>query len=50
MLDQPYGSAIALPGDASIKADLAAPRWELTPSPHQDRGQGGHREAPGTIA
>jgi hypothetical protein len=29
--DQPFGSAIALPPDASIKADLAAPRWELTP-------------------
>jgi hypothetical protein len=24
------GSAVALPPDASIKADLAAPRWELT--------------------
>jgi hypothetical protein len=29
--DQPGGSAIALPPDASIRADLAAPRWELTP-------------------
>jgi hypothetical protein len=29
--DQRFGSAIALPPDASIKADLAAPRWELTP-------------------
>jgi len=29
--DQPFGSSIALPPDASIKADLAAPRWELTP-------------------
>jgi hypothetical protein len=28
--DQPFGSAIALPKDASIRADLAAPRWELT--------------------
>jgi hypothetical protein len=28
--DQPYGSPIALPPDASIKANLAAPRWELT--------------------
>jgi hypothetical protein len=28
--DQEFGSAIALPRDASIKADLAAPRWELT--------------------
>jgi hypothetical protein len=28
--DQERGSAIALPPDASIKADLAAPRWELT--------------------
>jgi hypothetical protein len=27
---QELGSAIALPPDASIKADLAAPRWELT--------------------
>jgi hypothetical protein len=27
---QEFGSAIALPPDASIKADLAAPRWELT--------------------
>ena len=25
------GSILALPPDASIKADLAAPRWELTP-------------------
>jgi hypothetical protein len=24
------GSAVALPPDASVKADLAAPRWELT--------------------
>jgi len=29
--EQEFGSAIALPPDASIKADLAAPRWELTP-------------------
>ncbi len=29
--DQEFGSAISLPPDASIKADLAAPRWELTP-------------------
>jgi hypothetical protein len=29
--DQEFGSAIALPPDASIKADLAAPRWEMTP-------------------
>ena len=28
--DQEFGSVIALPPDASIKADLAAPRWELT--------------------
>jgi hypothetical protein len=28
--DKEFGSAIALPRDASIKADLAAPRWELT--------------------
>jgi hypothetical protein len=28
--DQPFGSAIALPPDASIKADLAAPRSGLT--------------------
>ena len=28
--DQQFGSAIALPPGASIKADLAAPRWELT--------------------
>jgi len=28
--DQQFGSAIALPPDASIKADLAAPRWQLT--------------------
>jgi hypothetical protein len=28
--DQEGGSAIALPPDASIKADLAAPRWQLT--------------------
>jgi hypothetical protein len=28
--EQEFGSAIALPPDASIKADLAAPRWELT--------------------
>jgi NADPH:quinone reductase-like Zn-dependent oxidoreductase len=27
---QEFGSAIALPPDASIKADLAAPRWEMT--------------------
>jgi hypothetical protein len=27
--DQPFGSAIALPPDASITTDLAAPRWEL---------------------
>jgi hypothetical protein len=25
--DQPFGSAIALPPDASVKADLAAPCW-----------------------
>jgi hypothetical protein len=24
------GSVLALPADASVKADLAAPRWELT--------------------
>jgi hypothetical protein len=29
--DQQFGSTIALPPGASIKADLAAPRWELTP-------------------
>jgi hypothetical protein len=29
--DQQFGSAIALPPGAAIKADLAAPRWELTP-------------------
>jgi hypothetical protein len=29
--DQEFGSAISLPPDASIKSDLAAPRWELTP-------------------
>jgi hypothetical protein len=28
---QDGGSALALPPDASIKADLAAPRWQLTP-------------------
>jgi hypothetical protein len=28
--DQEFGSAIALPPGAQIKADLAAPRWELT--------------------
>jgi hypothetical protein len=28
---QEGGSAVALPPDASIKADLAAPRWKLTP-------------------
>jgi hypothetical protein len=28
--DQEGGSILALPPDASIKADLAAPRWELT--------------------
>ncbi|HKD26971.1 MAG TPA: terminase [Xanthobacteraceae bacterium] len=28
--DQHGGSALALPRDASVKADLAAPRWELT--------------------
>jgi Terminase large subunit, T4likevirus-type, N-terminal len=27
---QDFGSALALPPDASVKADLAAPRWELT--------------------
>jgi hypothetical protein len=27
---QQFGSSVALPPDASIKADLAAPRWELT--------------------
>lgn len=32
-LDPDYdgGSVLALPPDASVKADLAAPRWELTP-------------------
>jgi hypothetical protein len=29
--DQEFGSAIALPPGADVKADLAAPRWELTP-------------------
>jgi hypothetical protein len=29
--DQQFGSTIALPPGAAIKADLAAPRWELTP-------------------
>jgi hypothetical protein len=29
--DQEGGSAVALPPDATIKADLAAPRWHLTP-------------------
>jgi hypothetical protein len=29
--DQQFGSTIALPPDPSIKADLAAPHWELTP-------------------
>jgi hypothetical protein len=29
--DQEFGSAIALPPGADAKADLAAPRWELTP-------------------
>jgi hypothetical protein len=29
--DQEFGSAVALPPGAGIKADLAAPRWELTP-------------------
>ena len=28
--DQEFGSTIGLPPDASIKADLAAPRWQLT--------------------
>jgi hypothetical protein len=28
--EQEFGSAIALPPDASIKADLAAPHWEMT--------------------
>ena len=28
--DKEFGSAVALPRNASIKADLAAPRWELT--------------------
>jgi hypothetical protein len=28
--DQEFGSAVALPPDASIKADLASVRWELT--------------------
>src|ERR1700726_1433546 len=27
---QEFGSAVALPPDASIKADLAAPHWEMT--------------------
>jgi hypothetical protein len=27
---QEFGSVLALPPDASIKADLAAPRWEMT--------------------
>ena len=27
---QDGGSVLALPPDASVKADLAAPRWELT--------------------
>jgi hypothetical protein len=29
--DQEFGSPIALPPGADAKADLAAPRWELTP-------------------
>lgn len=29
--DQPGGSPIALPEDPAIRADLAAPRWQLTP-------------------
>ncbi len=29
--DQEFGSPIALPPGADVKADLAAPRWELTP-------------------
>src|SRR5262249_22325894 len=28
--DQDSGSVLALPPDASVKADLAAPRWEMT--------------------
>lgn len=28
--DQPGGSAIELPDDAALRADLAAPRWKLT--------------------
>jgi hypothetical protein len=28
--EQEFGSVLALPPDASIKADLAAPRWEMT--------------------
>jgi hypothetical protein len=28
--ERDFGSALALPPDASIKADLAAPRWEMT--------------------
>jgi hypothetical protein len=28
--DQEFGAVLALPPDASIKADLAAPRWEMT--------------------
>jgi hypothetical protein len=29
--DQEFGSPIALPPGAQVKADLAAPRWKLTP-------------------
>lgn len=29
--DQEFGSPISLPPGAQIKADLAAPRWKLTP-------------------
>jgi hypothetical protein len=28
--EREFGSAMALPPDASIKADLAAPHWEMT--------------------
>jgi hypothetical protein len=47
--DQQFGSAIVLPPGAAIKADLAAPRWELTPR-HQGRGQERYQETSRKIA
>ena len=45
---QDGGSILALPPDASIKADLAAPRWELTPAASRSRTR--TRSASGSAA